>query len=262
MTGLRIAAIRLACQDVTATAAFWRDAFACGGRDADLLLGLQRVELVKASAAGQTLAASNSTAFQHCAIVVRDMRAAMAALAGIGSWTAISQAGPETLPAASGGVTAFKFRDPEGHPLELLQFPARGVPETWRADGSRLWLGIDHSAIAVADTARACAFYTGLGFSVFNRRVNQGREQSRLDGVAEAVVEVTGLAPPGAATPHLELLCYRHPAMLADIAKAGATTATRLILTGGAMPRDAPACAEAQPACRDPDGHILVFAED
>ena len=35
----------------------------------------------------------------------------------------ISREGPVTLPRSAGGVTAVKFRDPEGHPLEFLQFP-------------------------------------------------------------------------------------------------------------------------------------------
>ncbi len=41
-------------------------------------------------------------------------------------------AGPERLPARSGGVSAFKFRDPDGHPLELLAFPPEAVPPIWR----------------------------------------------------------------------------------------------------------------------------------
>ena len=35
-------------------------------------------------------------------------------------FTTISRNGPEALP---GGVVAFKFRGPDGHPLELIQFP-------------------------------------------------------------------------------------------------------------------------------------------
>lgn len=37
------------------------------------------------------------------------------------------------LPESSGGVTAFKFRDPDGHPLELLAFPDGKVPSRWGA---------------------------------------------------------------------------------------------------------------------------------
>lgn len=63
--------------------------------------------------------------FQHFAIVVSDMAAAYAKLRALHNWTAISTDGPQILPPSSGGVTAFKFRDPEGHPLEMLAFCAR-----------------------------------------------------------------------------------------------------------------------------------------
>ena len=49
--------------------------------------------------------------------------------------TPISRARPVTLPQSAGGVTAVKFRDPEGHPLEFLQFPP-GANSDWRARAS------------------------------------------------------------------------------------------------------------------------------
>ena len=60
--------------------------------------------------------------FQHFAIVVSDMDAAYARLRAAGV-PPISFGGPETLPEQNGGVRAFKFREPDGHPLELLWFP-------------------------------------------------------------------------------------------------------------------------------------------
>ena len=39
--------------------------------------------------------------------------------------------------------------------------------------------------------------------------LNIGREQEKLDNLPGAVVEVTALAPPVQAVPHVELLCYR-----------------------------------------------------
>jgi len=60
--------------------------------------------------------------FQHLALVTTDIAAAWARAIAAGA-TAISRDGPVVLPAASGGVIAVKFRDPEGHPLEFLQFP-------------------------------------------------------------------------------------------------------------------------------------------
>ena len=69
--------------------------------------------------------------FQHFAIVVSDMTAAYANLQALPNWTAISRDGPQVLPASSGGVTAFKFRDPEGHPLEMLAFAPDARPAHW-----------------------------------------------------------------------------------------------------------------------------------
>ena len=71
--------------------------------------------------------------FQHLAIPVRSMASAMAQLAPAGP-TPISRGGPQALPAASGGVTAYKFRDPGRAPAGADRLSARsprpsdGVP--------------------------------------------------------------------------------------------------------------------------------------
>ncbi|KQT59789.1 hypothetical protein ASG52_20655 [Methylobacterium sp. Leaf456] len=207
-TALRIAAIRLLCPHPAATAAFYAAAFSASVAPdgSHVTIGTQKIELAPASERGPEFAPSNATEFQHCALVVSDMEAAYAHLRGVPDWTPISRAGPERLPASSGGVSAFKFRDPDGHPLELLAFPPNAVPPVWR-DRPGLFLGIDHTAITVADTERAVAFYAGLGFSVASRGLNRGPEQARLDALDDPVVEVTGLTPPGGVPPHLELLC-------------------------------------------------------
>jgi catechol 2,3-dioxygenase-like lactoylglutathione lyase family enzyme len=151
-----------------------------------------------------------SPIFQHCAIVTADFNAAMARLRRRTDWRAISTGGPEVLPQRSGGVTAFKFRDPEGHPLELLSFPNGTGPKIWRSGiGHDPCLGIDHSAISVADTRRSVAFYAALGLTAEARSLNIGPEQDRLDDVSGATVEVTALTLPAGTKPHLELLCYR-----------------------------------------------------
>ena len=152
--------------------------------------------------------------FQHVAIVVADMEAAYVRLCACAGWTAITSPAPQRLPASSGAVTAFKFRDPEGHPLELLAFPPDNVPPRWREAPRRHGpcLGIDHSAIVVSGTALSAAFYRQLlGFSVVGGSLNRGREQEQLDAVPGAVVEVTALDPGMGKPPHLELLCYRSP---------------------------------------------------
>ena len=142
------------------------------------------------------------------------MEAAYSWLRACAGWTAITRPAPQRLPASSGAVTAFKFRDPEGHPLELVAFPPDNVPPRWRQAPHRHGpcLGIDHSAIVVSDTAQSVAFYQQvLGFSVAGGWLNRGREQEQLDAVPGAVVEVTVLDPGSGNPPHLELLCYRSP---------------------------------------------------
>jgi len=151
-----------------------------------------------------------SLLFQHFAIVVTDMREAYERLKAQSGWSPISRAGPERLPIASGGVSAFKFRDPEGHPLEFIAFPDDRRPSIWRSQPvDSLYLGIDHSAISVSDTARSADFYRALGFAVAGRSLNQGAGQTRLDAVPDACVEVTSLELPDQAAPHIELLCYQ-----------------------------------------------------
>ncbi|MGT2480314.1 VOC family protein [Methylobacterium oryzae CBMB20] len=145
--------------------------------------------------------------FQHLAIPVRDMEAAAARLGRLAP-APISRGGPQRLPASTGGVTAYKFRDPDGHPLELIFFPDGPAAARWRG-APGLFLGIDHSAITVTDLDAALAFLTGsLGLTVAARGLNRGPEQARLDGVVDPQVDVIALEPPDPA-PHVELLHYR-----------------------------------------------------
>ena len=228
-------------------------------------------------------AGSNATDlwFQHFAIIVSDMAAAYRRLVEVGRFTAISEDGPQQLPPSSGSVSAFKFRDAEGHPLELLAFP-QGAPPYWAVKAANaIFLGIDHSAIAVADTARSIAFYgQGLGLRRGEQTENSGLEQSRLDAVAEAAVTVTGLKPSKIATPHVELLGYhvgtRRP--IADAASSRDIAASLFVMET----EDLPAIVEALTAIEarfvspgvvaladgrqavavlDPDGHRIVVTQ-
>ncbi len=244
-----------------------------------LRLGQQELELVRFASVGvpiPTTAGSNDLAFQHFAIVVADMPAAFAGLQAQPGWRAISRDGPQLLPPRSGGVTAFKFRDPEGHPLELLAFPPEATPPYWRNAAGDVCLGIDHSAIAVADSAISIAFYTrGLGFTVGGHSLNVGREQAALDDLHDPVVEVTPLTPAGSAAPHIELLCYRAPrtgTRMAPGKRSNDLVATRLIVAvsdaaavartltglGGSIVSQQGAAAGAW-LVRDPDGHDLLL---
>lgn len=266
----------------------WARAEACAPADARVLalsLGPQILELIAFREPGNPYprgSASNDPRFQHFAIVVSSMEAAYARLRQRPGWTSITTPAPQHLPARSGGVVAFKFRDPEGHPLELLEFPTGRIPAAWqavRAEGP--CLGIDHSAIVVADTARSADFYERLlGFSRLGRSLNRGPEQERLDALPDAVVEVTALGARRGEPPHLELLCYRSPpspAALQELPTSHDIAATRLTLEvedlAGAVTRLAAAgvrlaAAEATAlegpraaATRDPDGHALLLLE-
>ena len=60
--------------------------------------------------------------FQRAAIVARDLDAAWRRLMAFQP-VSITIGGPQRLPERAGSVAAFKFRDPDGHSLELIAFP-------------------------------------------------------------------------------------------------------------------------------------------
>ena len=200
--------------------------------------------------------------FQHFAIVVADMSPAYQQLCAVDGWSAISIDGPQRLPPSSGGVLAFKFRDPDGHPLELLAFPEHEMPARWKVRSQAgLFLGIDHSAIGVSDSARSIAFYEGFGLRVASRSLNRGSEQARLDGLNDPHVEVTALDPRHT-TPHVELLRYRSAPRASTVLRHNDVAATRLVFEAASSPD---AAAAREHALIDPDGHHLVIvgsAED
>src|SRR5215471_10383695 len=69
-------------------------------------------------------ARSNDRSFQHIAIIVSDMDKAYAWLRQ--NKVEYASSGPERLPdwnKNASGIKAFYFKDPDGHPLEILQFP-------------------------------------------------------------------------------------------------------------------------------------------
>ena len=150
--------------------------------------------------------------FEHIAIVVSDMERAYETL----QRHRVRQISPEpqTIPAsnvAAAGIKAIKFRDPDNHDLELLWFPEGKGAARWHQASNRLFLGIDHTAIAVSDTAASLAFYLDLlGMKVAGNSLNTGITQEYLDNVFGARVRVTGLSPSDA-PPGLEFLQYETP---------------------------------------------------
>lgn len=250
---------------------------ACGEvpRTTRLRLGEQEIELTAFanSAPYPPTSHSNDAWFQHCAIVVSDMDAAYERLLAYRA-APITRDGPQQLPPSTGSVRAFKFRDPDGHPLELLAFPpGSGDPRWQHARDRDLMLGLDHSAIGVADSERSITFYTQLlGMRVTARQVNHGVEQQRLDDLDGVRVDVVALQPCRRRTPHVELLGYLQPRGRAASARdVQAIVADRLILEvdelGPVLARLGKAgaaliAADAESALlRDPDGHVLVLVK-
>lgn len=188
--------------------------FGLRARVATLALGDERLELTEYLApSGRPIppdVRSHDHAFQHVAIVVSDMDAAYAALRA--RRVRHGSSGPQTLPAsipAAAGIRAFYFRDPDGHFLEVLQFPHDKGDAKWRRR-DRLFLGIDHTAIVVTDTEASLRFYRdALGMGVAGESENAGDEQEHLNNVFGARLRITTLR--ASEGPGIELLEYLAP---------------------------------------------------
>ena len=247
-------------------------------------LGQEDIVLVQFESPGRdypTGSRSNDLWFQHLAVVVSDMDQAYARLRSSPGWQPISTDGPETLPASSGSVRAFKFRDPDGHPLELLWLPRGHGRALWHerarwAPSDEPFLGIDHSALAVSSTRRSLAFYHSLGLQIAARSVNLGAAQSRLDGLNAAHVRVTGLRPASTEGPGLELLAYKPPGRARSPSSGATDLSTDWTTLAGVMAGSAeegaaagaaraaehgrgPALLKKATALTDPDGHRFVL---
>lgn len=264
-----ITALRLTTTDVERLARFYSElGFGVGDREAigddeiallglkrggsrlPLHLGGQRVDLDCFDAPGQPYPAGTTAAdlcFQHFAIVTDDADIAWKRVRALGA-TPISTSGPVLLPPETGVAAAVKFRDPDGHPLELLQF-ADASGRSWT--GTRL-LGIDHSAISVSDASAGRRFYEALGLSARGQTLNQGPTQMILDGLPEAEVDVVPMLP-RQDTPHLELLGYRKPVGrgVTGPLRANDVAATRIVWA-----------ADRDELIRDPDGHLHLLRRE
>ena len=217
-----------------------------GGRRRSLKLGASVVDLDWFDQPGSCYpreATACDLVFQHLALVTDDVPGAWRRAQAAGA-TPITRGEPVMLPASSGGVTAVKFRDPEGHPLEFIAFPP-GANPAWRGTGI---MGIDHSAISVADVGASQHVYEEFGLTIGKRSLNRGPAQVKLDGLDDVEVEVLPMDPVRE-PPHVELLGYKHPVGRPFFgAAANDIAATRIVCSSG---REA--------LVRDPDGHLLQF---
>jgi catechol 2,3-dioxygenase-like lactoylglutathione lyase family enzyme len=257
--------------------------FAAHSMTARLRLGEESIELTKfLTPEGRPIPAesrSNDRWFQHIAIVVSDMNKAYALLRAHNVRHASSA--PQTLPAwnpSAGGISAFYFKDPEGHTLELIHFPSGKGDPRWQRPTDRLFLGIDHTAIVVSDTDASLAFYRDtLGMRVAGTSENFGTEQEHLNAVFGARLRITALRAERG--PGVELLEYLAPAggrpYPADATAADLVTWTtnlthpdprafearlRSVRTTWISPGLVPLSGSAGAAMiRDPDGHALRF---
>jgi len=95
-----------------------------------------------------------------------------------------------------------------GKELELIYFPPDKGNPRWQKPTEKLFLGIDHTAIAISDTETSLQFYRDLlGLEVAGESENYGTEQEHLNNVEGARLRITGLkAPEGIGVEFLEYL--------------------------------------------------------
>ena len=230
-------------------------------------------------------ARSNDRSFQHVAIIVSDMDQAY-------SWLRKNKvehasSGPQQLPdwnRNAGGIRAFYFKDPDGHPLEILEFPADKGLDKWHRKSHELFLGIDHTAIVVGDTALSLKFYRDLlGLRIAGESENYGTEQEHLNNVFGAHLRITSLRPQFG--PGIELLEYLAPRSgqrfpvdehsndiihrQTEVVTSNAQTAAKKFVSAHAEFVSSRAVTESDGQLgfrsafmvRDPDGHAILIQE-
>jgi catechol 2,3-dioxygenase-like lactoylglutathione lyase family enzyme len=264
--------------------------FALRTRTARVRLGAECLELTEyLGPKGRPFpsdARSNDRSFQHVAIVVADMDRAYARLRA--AKVEYASSGPQRLPdwnPNAAGIRAFYFRDPDRHVLEVIWFPAgKGAPRWQDRPRGALFLGIDHTAIVVADTEASLRLYRdALGLAVAGESDNYGDEQAHLNGVEGAHLRITTLR--GARGPGVELLQYLAPAgghpfpadarpndlihwqttvlvaRLDEASRAALDAGARVASRGAAELTGSHLGLSRALLVTDPDGHALLLAE-
>ena len=250
----RIAGLELFVADLEQSSAFYREALGFDLLEAAedavrLTLGGRELRLLQADGApGPAPAQANDPVFQHFAVVVCDMDAAHAQVAPRAG-PAFSRGGPQQLPPRNGGVRAWKFRDPDGHPVELLEPHTDEWRKAAEAAPNRLFLGVDHTALACSDPEASLAFYGAMGFHDGDPSYNYGPAQDGLDGLDGVDLRIATLYTPEPG-PHIELLHYRAPSPPPPPpGEDGCFVATVLEVSDGEVT-----------SAHDPDGHVLRLA--
>jgi catechol 2,3-dioxygenase-like lactoylglutathione lyase family enzyme len=263
--------------------------FGLRARTARMRLGEEYVELTEFLAPrgrpAPVDARSNDRWFQHIAVIVSDMDRAYQWLRDHKVQHASS--GPQLLPAwnkNAGGIRAFYFRDPDGHPLEILWFPPdKGNPK-WHVATDELFLGIDHTAIVISETEASLRFYRDrLGMEVAGESENYGPEQERLNNVFGARLHITALR--AASGPGIEFLEYLAPRdgrpfppeekandlihwqtrflgiSVDEAAQTLRNSRSAFVSTGAVELPDGKAGFRKAVTVRDPDGHAIQIVE-
>lgn len=254
-------------------------------RVVSMRLGAEHIELTEFLAprgrAAPADSRSNDAWFQHVAIITNDIEQGYLWLRRhkVRQVSASPQRLPDWNPNA-GGIKAFYFRDPDGHPLEILEFPPDKGAAQWHRPSDGIFLGIDHTAIVVTDTGSSLRFYRDvLGLRVVGESENWGAEQERLNDVVGARLRITTLR--AASGPGVELLEYLTPRTgrstptdwafndlvhchTTMVAGDAAATATRLALARAPFVSPGVVMLPGRPwdfgagfLARDPDGHAL-----
>ena len=214
---------------------------------------------------------SNDRWFQHIAIITSDMDKAYALLRQ--NRVEHASTGPQRLPdwnKNAGGIKAFYFRDPDKHWLEILQFPAGKGDQKWQQK-DRLFLGIDHTAIVVADTEASLKFYRdALGLHIAGTSENYGTEQEHLNNVFGARLRITSLRA-GSGGPGIEFLEYLAPrdgrpapadARASDLFHWQTTLVVNKLASPGAVALTDKSLGFSKGLLvRDPDGHVMALIE-
>lgn len=247
-------------------------------------LGDEQIELTEFLAPrGRAIPAdsrSNDRWFQHVAIIVSDIDQAYRRLRE--HRVEHASTGPQRLPdwnKNASGIEAFYFKDPDGHPLEILHFPPDKGAAKWHRPSDRLFLGIDHTAIVVSHTDATLRFYRDLlGMKVVGESENYGVEQEHLNNVFGARLRITALrAAGGFGIELLEYLAPRDGRPFPDDEKANDIVHRYTVLRTVEVPAADRALVrqhaslvspgvvttsnETALTVRDPDGHVLELRE-